>query len=292
MAVNTVGENMRRLRIAFGETQEQLGDYLGYSKSAINMMEKGERDVSVDVLKKLSQHYFSAMSDLTEKAYSEGIDWKKVNIIQPDPEETALRILPITIPDTEDMPPCFLDAVNLHKRIIHDYYAENRPEEKDALDEMDICREKYLAAIQYESVRMYTKANLVSLMLFCAKEMIVTIYSKDLPIPFLGKIYNEPQEVGKIYKENKANFDMAMTVLRKEFISGVTGKYINDLAEDPEFADLADYYKLLVQTMNLVPNNAGIVENANRATPLIEKLIMDGNPYMLDYLSILLEVFE
>lgn len=51
----TIGEKIKQARIAKGMTQEDLGEKLGYkSRSSINKIETGERDIPRSQLKKIA----------------------------------------------------------------------------------------------------------------------------------------------------------------------------------------------------------------------------------------------
>lgn len=273
--------------MAFGETQEQLGKYLHYTKKEISKIENGKRDVSIDTLKKLSLHYFTPMAELTEENLEQEPVWKNAKITRLDPVQTARILFPIVRPHIEDIPACFREAVSLHEQIIYDYYCLEKNNEPDATDEISICREKYLASLNFPEVTIYAKANLVGLFLFMARTLTTSIYSKDMPYPLLEKLYEDPKNVGKMYNKNSQVFDTAISGLRQEFVSGMTSKFLNDLSENGKFVDLAEYYKVLTYFMNLVPENAGIVENSSRAIPLMWKLVNDGNPYMLNFIKII-----
>lgn len=51
----TIGEKIKQARIAKGMTQEELGEKLGYkSRSSVNKIETGERDIPRSQLKKIA----------------------------------------------------------------------------------------------------------------------------------------------------------------------------------------------------------------------------------------------
>lgn len=59
------GEILKELRLSKALTQQQLGDFIGVSASTIRMMEKNERNGSLDVVSKLSD-YFNVSIDYLE----------------------------------------------------------------------------------------------------------------------------------------------------------------------------------------------------------------------------------
>lgn len=61
-----IGPRLRRLRTERGETQAQMGKALGISTSYVNLLEKNERSVSVQVLLKLFDAYDVDWRDIAE----------------------------------------------------------------------------------------------------------------------------------------------------------------------------------------------------------------------------------
>ena len=59
-----IGRNLRRLRIAHGETQQELGEYLGYGATTIANYESGYRLPDLVTFLKIMQHYEAALEEL------------------------------------------------------------------------------------------------------------------------------------------------------------------------------------------------------------------------------------
>lgn len=283
MANHKVNESILKLRKSHGETQEQLANFLGTTRGNICQIEKGRHDVSIDDLKRLSAHYFTPLAKLIEGSTTEEFDWKSHRFIMPSIEEEALNMFPIVAPDSDDLPKCFQEATDLHIQYIHDSCSESSDNGQETENEFAECREKYLLSMQNEEIRLFAKANWISLYLFLARVLNATIHSKDSPYPLKEKLYNEPQKVGKTYNENAELFDRAFSALRTEFISGFTRKYLEDLSNDEEFKTLSDYFEVLIYAENLVANNDGIIENCHKAEILRKKLINEGNIFMIDF---------
>ena len=69
------GENLGRLRVAAGLSQELLGDLAALHRTAVGQLERGERVPRTDTLVKLS-----AALDIDPTALLEGIGWKPPRI--------------------------------------------------------------------------------------------------------------------------------------------------------------------------------------------------------------------
>lgn len=61
-----VGENIRRIRIARGETLTETGIALGISHQQLQKYEVGTNRLSADMIKKVADHFAVAIADLFE----------------------------------------------------------------------------------------------------------------------------------------------------------------------------------------------------------------------------------
>ena len=68
---STIGENIRRYRVQTGETQQQLGDFLGYGATTIANYESGYRQPDVETLARIAEHYHVSLSTMLEGGYHE-----------------------------------------------------------------------------------------------------------------------------------------------------------------------------------------------------------------------------
>lgn len=62
-----IGKNIAQIRKAQGLTQDNLASYLGLSRVQISHYERGERDISVTELNKLSDLFGVELSELFEE---------------------------------------------------------------------------------------------------------------------------------------------------------------------------------------------------------------------------------
>ena len=61
---DTIKSNIRHLREAFGESQQNLADYVGLSKQDIYNIEKGNRGITQETLDKIASHYYATANQL------------------------------------------------------------------------------------------------------------------------------------------------------------------------------------------------------------------------------------
>ena len=64
-----LGTRLREAREYAGFSQEQVAEFLGISRSAISLIEKGSRKVDTIELKRLSKLYQRSMDDLCGQGY-------------------------------------------------------------------------------------------------------------------------------------------------------------------------------------------------------------------------------
>ena len=58
-----IGANIRRLRQEHGETQQQLGEFLGYGATAVANYESGYRMPDLETFFQIALHYGAALED-------------------------------------------------------------------------------------------------------------------------------------------------------------------------------------------------------------------------------------
>lgn len=58
-----IGANIKRLRMEHGETQQQLGEFLGYGATTIANYEKGFRLPDLETFFEIAVHYNAELKD-------------------------------------------------------------------------------------------------------------------------------------------------------------------------------------------------------------------------------------
>ncbi len=66
-----IGANIRRLRMAHGETQQELGDFLGYGATTIANYESGYRMPDLETFFVIALHYDATLEDFTYREYGD-----------------------------------------------------------------------------------------------------------------------------------------------------------------------------------------------------------------------------
>ena len=70
----TIGANIRRLRMQSGETQQQLAGYLGYGISTVANYESGYRLPDLVTFFRIALHYEASLEDFISNPGSVGIN--------------------------------------------------------------------------------------------------------------------------------------------------------------------------------------------------------------------------
>lgn len=68
VTAKTIGENIRRLRIEHGETQVELGEFLGYGPTTIANYESGYRLPDLETFFKIAFHYKAELEDFVTQS--------------------------------------------------------------------------------------------------------------------------------------------------------------------------------------------------------------------------------
>ena len=130
-----MGHNIRCIRIAYGETQEQLGFIIGVEKTTISQQENGKREPSRDVLCAIAEHYVISVEELTQCDFS-GIN--KIKVDQNALWKEMEYVFPIVASDEALSNQHFRKAYQQH----HRFYDTLKRVCFDAFDEIDDCYEE------------------------------------------------------------------------------------------------------------------------------------------------------
>ena len=63
VSTQVIGANIRRLRLEHGETQQQLGELLGYGATTIANYESGYRLPDLETFFEIALHYRASLED-------------------------------------------------------------------------------------------------------------------------------------------------------------------------------------------------------------------------------------
>ena len=113
-----LGKNIRGLRKAFGETQDELAMSVNVTKSAISLYERSERVPERDILVRIAQHYRVPISDLLHGNFSKMTNISKIPLNNQKKRTLMIeKMLPIICTQTALENDSFKEAYKIHKRL-------------------------------------------------------------------------------------------------------------------------------------------------------------------------------
>lgn len=277
-----LGLNIRALRNAYGETQEELGEELGVEKNTVSNYENGKREPNKDMLSKMAKHYSVSVEELVNSDLTEigeiTVDanafWKNIE-----------TVFPLVESDQAMSNVNFKKAYKAHMQIYDGLHALNM----DAMDSLEHCYEGYLEAYEDKESALEAAANFIAITFF------LTMMWKLTPEVF----NNRPAALLQAEsKDNKV----------KEIIDNVSpdlekdAKELLNYFEDPEmielldemktklkhshkYSEIADYYLALQYVYGLVNNGLDYQYNQRIGAEMMSAFLSVGNPYAARYLK-------
>lgn len=290
--IKRIGKNIRSLRVAYGESQEKLGEAIGTGKSTISMYESGEREPSKGTLSDIAKHYLISVDELI---YSDFSDMDK--IISVDSYiilDNIEVILPIMSSEEARQNVHFRKAIKKHKEL----YMQLRNHGLDYLDEINISLKEYIKAY-YEKAGPEAVANIIAisyLLMFFIKSAMILIEDRPVKPAVLRMLSEKDREVKEFMENPDPEFEKSakkadglMRELGSEdFLAEL--KYI--LKQSPRLSDLCDYYLGLQYCWNLVDNDLTASFNRRIGIEMLITFDSVGNAYAADFLDIFMDTTE
>lgn len=287
--MSMLGKNIRSLRKAYGETQEQLGQAIGgYEKNAISYYENGQREPSKDIIAKIAQHYLVSIdellnSDLTSIGtiiVNKDTFWNNIDYIFPIiASERALK-------DGN-----FKKAHDAHRAL----YDELRRLNVDGIDDRiwDECFDGYLEAVDDESIKAEAAASILA-MLFLTMGLVRVwpSYMSNKPAALM-QIASKDEKVRKMVENADPSVLSDAIALQDDMNSDDMKEFMTEMLIDVKrscnWSDLADYYLALRYVWNLVDNDLGLCINSRIGYEMMRSFVLVENPYAARYLEYCLE---
>lgn len=249
-----LGANIRSLRVAYGETQEQLGLAIYVEKNTVSYYENGKREPSKETLFAIANHYMVSVeellhSDLTSIGtitVDKDAFWKNIDIILPIvSSEKAL--------DNEN----FKKAYDAHK----DFYEHLHKVSIDGIDNLDICFDGYLAAVKDDDIEAESAANFIALWYLLMMSMkAAPVIMKNQPAA-LVQVAARDAETRKVIENTDPSFEADAKAILSEIdhdeMKDLMSEMLTTVKKSKDWSDLADYYLALQYIWNLVDNDLG-----------------------------------
>lgn len=284
-----IGANIRSLRIAYGETLEQLGFVIGEkSTSSMSYYESGERNIKRESLNAIAKHFGVTIDELIYGDFSSEdrakLKYKKGNYIR-----VLAWLFPTVSSESAIKNDWFERALNAQREIL----VRSSKFEAFTSYDLDKCFDAYEISIEDCGAVFETKANLISLMMMYLSSLTTSrnefinnaafelIRQTDRRVEQLLDYSLETPE--ESYAENRALIEEA----DKEIM-----QYISELKKAPDWSELADYYLALRYVLCIVTNDLSREFNMRIGFEMLGAFKMLGNSYAIRGRRNIFSLFE
>lgn len=278
-----IGNNIRSLRLAYGESQEELGRILHVTKSAVSNYERGVRPQPHETIIAIAEHFGLTYEEFINSDFS---TIGKINFDSTYIENNILTIFPIVSTENAIKNEIFRKAYESHKKGI---YLAGRIDPKGPQMILDGFR-LYIEAVEDERSKFEASANIIGLYyLFLVFYQAPSVLENNTWAIFSQLLSTRPKLKTYINEDNssyKKNAEEIVIELQSsewvEFIS----KCIKNIKRSNKWSDLADYYLALPYIFFLVDNGLSRIFNLKIGMEMLRIFSNIGNEYATKYLSL------
>lgn len=279
-----LGKNIRCLRKAYGETQEQLGEVIGVEKNTISYYENGKREPDKETLTAIASHFMISVEELMFCDLSEN---DKINFDYKIFWENIDSILPIAVSEKAMENEFFRNAYTIHKKI----FDELQKQKLESIGMVIMCIEGYAKAYEDEISKVEAAVNFLGLWYF------FTLIIKNTPEVLISrtaameqimrrdsKIRNTLENSNqKFHKEAKKIAEIMFTPDTEKMVK----QFLTVVKKSSIWCELGDYYLALLFVWNIVDNGLKIALNRRIGAEMLNAFLTVGNPYATNYLDCL-----
>ena len=250
-----LGANIRALRIAYGLTQEQLGEAIFVEKNSVSYYETGKREPNKDTLAAIANHFMISVEELLND------DFTGINEILID--ETAMWknigiLFPIVSSRQAIENQHFKKAFDLHKA----FYEELNKVNLDVFGALEIeyILDGYDEAVEVDEIKAEAAANLIAINLL----LMVLIkwggdFSKNKPAALRHLLLRT--SIKSDFEDEDPSFEEDFKLLQEKIDGEEMNEWFSEMLTTVKhsegLSDLADYYLALRYVLNLVDNGLG-----------------------------------
>lgn len=278
-----LGKNIRCIRVAYGESQEKLGEAIGVEKNTVSYYENGKREPNKDILRAIAVHYMVSVEELLTGDFS---SLEKITVNQNALWEHIDEVLPVTCSEQAMANPHFKKAYEIHRHFFDLLSKVNM----DGIDNIDVCLEEYLEAYEDDNSKVEAAANFLGLWyLFMVMLKLTPVVLENRPAAMLQVASRDPK-ARKILE----NTDPIFSKEAKEIVDGMSDSEMEDLLSEllrtvkqsKDRYEIADYYLALQFVWNLVDNDLGLEINRRIGVEMLNAFVSVENPYAAHFLLI------
>lgn len=279
---NQLGTNIRSLRKAYGETQEQLGEIVYVEKNAISNYENGKREPNKKTLSAIAKHYMVSVEELLHEDLS---NLDRITIDKDSFWKYIYFILPIVSSEKAAENPSFQKAHQVHEIL----YEESSHISLDWISKMGICFGNYLKAIQDAEIEAESAANIVALwfLLMVYTQMVPDLIKNKSAV--LSQIISTDEKLRKTLTDPDSSFfwdakEHHMDTSENE-MDDLIFEMLTVIKKSRNWSDLADYYLALRYVWNLVDNDLECGFNRRIGVEMMYTFVSVENMYALRFLE-------
>ncbi len=278
-----LGKNIRCIRVAYGESQEKLGEAIGVEKNTVSYYENGKREPNKDILRAIAVHYMVSVEELLTGDFS---SLEKITVNQNALWEHIDEVLPVTCSEQAMANPHFKKAYEIHRHFFDLLSKVNM----DGIDNIDVCLEEYLEAYEDDNSKVEAAANFLGLWyLFMVMLKLTPVVLENRPAAMLQVASRDPK-ARKILENTDPNFSKEA----KEIVDGMSDSEMEDLLSEllrtvkqsKNRYEIGDYYLALQFVWNLVDNDLGLEINRRIGVEMLNAFVSVENPYAAHFLLI------
>ena len=278
-----IGANIRGLRIANRETQEQLGAVLHVEKNTVSSYETGTRRPSKETLSNIAEHYLISFEELV---FSDFSDIGKITI---DPTAICKNIelvLPIITSENAEKNKHFNRALRMHKELYDGLHRLSY----EGIDGIDVCIDEYEEALNDKNIKPEAAANIIAicfLLMFSFKS--TEMMKNDRPAVIM-QFAKKDRKLRDFIETPDPDYETASKEMfalmeNPEFKEEITELQLT-LKQSFQLSDLCDYYLALQYLWGLVDNDLTPSFNRRVGMEMLVSFITVGNSYAADFLQL------
>lgn len=276
-----LGNNIRCLRVAYGETQEQLGNAINVAKNTVSSYEKGRTEPDKNVLSLIAVHYMISVEELLSCDFS-GTD--KITFNQNKFWEQIDIIFPVTSSENARKNEHFNKAYSIHRK----FFDELQKQRLDNIDKAMICFEEYINAYDDENSREEAAANFIGLWyLLMGMIRLVPKVMKNQPAA-LTQIKSKNPKIRRKLENIDPDFEKDANDLVSEFddleLNEMLSEFMKSIKKSGKWYGLGDYYLALQFFFNLADNDMTWEFNRRIGVEMLIAFASVGNPYAAHFL--------
>lgn len=285
-----VASNIRALRKYMGETQKELGSYIGVSDSEISNYEKENRGIDIETLSKISNHYGVSVIDL--------LTWDFGDVGKVETEDAGFREeieneFPIITTEKTKMNKAFM-AASLHHADVFRKIKDDKTKSFDpTLEKMlENCINDYKRLLKDSEIIEEVAANLVGLeqlyLMLVISELMRVVNKIDSNVDQIPKIRDIRTVFDECYgfKDNEAIGHLLKCLNYPVSVKHLT-EHTSILMKSAVWHELGAYYVALQYAYGIVDNESDPMMNYRVGLEMLSALDLVGNPYahreMMDF---------